>query len=188
MQGYVTEGSGPITSPDFETSLVETDQLDGWTCGMAGTPFAFLCGKQPYSWQHVTAAKPIGWGCGACLGDTSTSVDGRRSGRFVTGDDPTKYSATNYKCKITYGNYTGSAWLRGDRAGQVITVGLYNASLAAIPLLQNVTEHAIPDGGWHQVIFSFSIPEPLVPYEVTLGFAAKLTGVFWADAVDVTKL
>jgi len=106
----------------------------------------------------------------------------------VTGDDPTKYSATNYKCKITYGNYTGSAWLRGDRAGQVITVGLYNASLAAIPLLQNVTEHAIPDGGWHQVIFSFSIPEPLVPYEVTLGFAAKLTGVFWADAVDVTKL
>jgi len=152
---------------------------------MLASPFAFQCGKgmgMKYYKLHE------GEGCGACFRDTATSVGtGRSSGRFITGDEPSLYKATNYKSAGFYtGSYWATLWLRGDRAGQVLTVGLYNQSAVGNPLIQTLAEHAIPDGGWHSLNFTFNTENDAKGFtKLTLGFQAKLPGQFWAADVQV---
>ena len=89
-----------MANPSFETSLSYVAAPDSWGCDISAASQDRMC-----------------------FADTSSAKHGRRSGRFVSGANSGSYRiAVPAEITANRSVYNFTAWVRGDCAGQAITL------------------------------------------------------------------
>jgi len=170
-----TESGNLVANPSFEESFHYVASPDLWPCSVAA------------------AARDR-----SCFADSHSAVDGRRSGRFVTGRDSGSFRvgvplSKSYADGLVAGKrFLGEAWVRVDRAGQNVSVLATHASefrFAGNPseqLGEVVLASVAPDSGVWVLLRWETVPERGLGGG--LAFAVSRAGVLWLDAVEVHEV
>lgn len=152
-----------VANPSFEQSVSYTAAPDAWKCSVS-----------------VALDR-------ACFADTSVAKSGRRSGRFSSGANVGSFRILvplieHAEAEVEEGaQYRFTAWVRGDIAGQTVSLQMLGATCQPGATWRNPADEVLITSvvagvEWTQLQATLTMP-------ATLALAVSKPGVLWVDDV-----
>mmetsp|Transcript_19109 Transcript_19109/g.44976 ORF Transcript_19109/g.44976 Transcript_19109/m.44976 type:complete len:847 (+) Transcript_19109:53-2593(+) len=145
-----------LLNPSFERSAAFVSAPDGWDCSMA--------------------PPPEGLADSSCFADTHVVLDGRHSGRFVTGSNPYAFRIRPFYEETFGGAYEGSVWATADSPMELLAVREEPKQVEEEVARISLT------AGWKQLFFNLRLSQG-----AKLTFKVTRPGVVWLDAAELRQ-